>query len=131
MNPKELTATSPLTLEAVKTQFDHWRATRARGSRTPSHLWQAVQGLTEKYAYDQIGSTLNINPRRLRAKLEKQSHQPSTLLKAEFVEVPLSPLALSSSSSSSPKPKTFNSDAYAHTTLEFTRPDGLALKASG
>ena len=127
----EFSSSNPLTLESVKIQFDHWRSTRARGSKTPKHLWEAVQGLTKMYACEQISSTLNINPHRLRTKLAKQLHQSSDLLKTDFVEILLSPSASPFSHSPSPEPKTFNPDAYVRATLEFTRPDGLALKASG
>ena len=131
MTFNEFSSPAPLTLESVKIQFDHWRSIRARGSKTPKHLWEAIQGLAKMYDYEQIASTLNINPRRLRAKLQKPPYQCSDSLKTDFVEVPL--LSLTSSSSHSPPsgPKTFNSDGYARSTIEFTRPDGLALKASG
>lgn len=122
---------TPLTLESVKIQFDQWRSTRTRGSKTPKHLWEAAQSLTKMHAYEQIASTLNINPHRLRSKLEKQSHQSSALLKTDFVEIPLSPLAPSFPHPPSPGPKNFNLDGYARATLELTRQDGLALKASG
>jgi len=131
MTFNEFPPSTPLTLESVKIQFDHWRSTRARGSKTPKHLWEAAQSLTKTYAYEQIASTLNINPHRLHAKLEKQSHQSSALLKSDFVDIPLSPLASSFPHSLPPGSKTFNPDSYARTTIELTRPDGLALKASG
>jgi hypothetical protein len=129
MTSNELSSTVPLTLETVKIQFDHWRLTRARGAKTPKHLWEAIQELTKIYAHEQIASTLNVNLHWLRTKLEKQSHQPSALLKTDFVEIPLSPLT--SSYPPSPEPKTLKSDVCAPIILEFTRPDGLALKASG
>lgn len=131
MTFNEVPSPDPLTLESVKMQFDHWRSIRARGSKTPKHLWQAIQTLTQRYAYEQIAETLNINLYRLRAKLEKQEQQSSSLLKTDFVEIPLSPLTSPFPHTPSPGPKTFNPDGYARTTLEFTRPDGLALKASG
>lgn len=131
MTFNEFPPSTPLTLESVKIQFDHWRSTRTRGSKTPKHLWEAAQSLTKMYAYEQIASTLNINPHRLRAKLEKQSYQSSASLKTDFVEIPLSSLNSSFSPSPPSGPKPFNPDGYARTTIELTRPDGLALKASG
>lgn len=131
MTFNEFSSPAPLTLESVKIQFDHWRSTRARGSKTPKHLWEAIQSLTKMYAYEQIASTLNISPRWLRAKLERQPHQSSDLLKTDFVEIPLSSLTPSSPHSPPPGLKPFIPDGYARTIIEFIRPDGLALKASG
>jgi hypothetical protein len=131
MTFKESPSSQPLTLETVKAQLDRWRATRVKGNRMPKHLWEAVSGLTKQYAYSLIASELKINPHRLRAKIEKQSRQASSLSKIDFIEIPLSPLTSPFAHPPSSKPNTFDSHAHAAGILEVTRPDGIALKVSG
>jgi hypothetical protein len=127
INP--LPSSNPITLEAVKIQFDHWRATRAKGSKMPKHLWEALAALTRQHTYGQLASELKINPHRLRSKLEKQSQQASPLSKSDFVEVPLAPFPAFPSPCSGPEG--YYPYPHAQGTFEFTRPDGTSLKASG
>jgi hypothetical protein len=116
------------TLEAVKIQLDRWRATKGKGSRTPKHLWEAIKTLTKHHTYSQISSQLKINPHRLQAKMEEQ-YQQDAFLKTDFIEVPLlPPLASSLTHPHPPEQQPFQSHRG---TLEFTRPDGTAFKASG
>lgn len=124
LNP--LPSSNPLTLEAVKVQLDHWRETRVKGDRMPKYLWNALAGLTKQYSCSQIASELKINPYRLRDKMAKQSKQAS-LSATEFVEVSLTPFA----NPLSAEQKTFYPHSHMQGTLEVTRPDGAALKASG
>jgi hypothetical protein len=122
-----LSSSNSLTLEAVKVQFDHWRETRVKGNKIPKYLWDALINLTNQYSYKQIASELKINPYRLRSKIEKQSQQVPSLEKPDFVEIPL----FSFPNSSPLEPRTFCPHSYAQGTIEFTRPDGTILKASG
>jgi hypothetical protein len=106
---------TPLTLESVKAKFTHWRATRVKGNRFPKPLWEDVKHLTKLYDYKQIASELKLNPNRLRLKIEKALSKGSSFpSKSNFIEFPLPPLS-----------------PHVEGTLEFTRPDGTILKASG
>ena len=115
-----LPSSEPIPLKNAKTQFAQWRETRVKGERIPNALWETAFLLTKKYGYRKIASELDLNPHRLRAKMEKQSQQISSVEKSNFVEVPLASL-------SSPFPQSPPGEA----SLEFTRPDGTNLKASG
>ena len=126
MTFNEFPSSNPLKLEAVKIQFDQWRATRAKGSRTPKYLWEAVRSLTKYYTYSQIAAELKINSRRLQAKIQEHCQQGS---KTDFIEVPLIPLSSPHLSSPPQEQRTFQS--HAHGILEVTRPDGTTVKASG
>lgn len=130
MTFNELHSPNPLTLESVKTQLDHWRTTRVKGARIPKHLWEALKSLTKHYSYSQIASELKINSHRLRAKIEdEQSKQTDSPSSNNFIELPLSHLAPPLPHPPSPWQKT--SQSHAQGILELTRPDGIALKASG
>ena len=90
---------------------------------------EAIKALTKQHTYNQIASELKINPHRLQAKMEEQ-YQQDSFLKTNFIEVPLlPPLASSFVRPHSPEQQTFQS--HTQGTLEFTRPDGTAFKASG
>lgn len=133
MSFNELHSSHPLTLETVKCQLDHWRATRVKGNKIPEHLWDALQKLTKHYSYRQIASELKINPHRLRAKIEKEQphQQTSPLPKSNFIEVPLNPLPFPFAHPPSLEPGAFDPHGYAGGILEVTRQDGLSIKASG
>jgi hypothetical protein len=119
-----------LTLESVKSQLAHWRATRVKGNRIPSSLWDAVKNLAKLHDYNQIASELKINPSRLRKKIES-SHQDSSLSASpHFVEISLPPLASSPSEAPSLEQKIFYPRIHTGS-LELTRVDGTILKASG
>lgn len=119
----------PIPLKNAKTQFAQWRETRVKGERIPNALWEAVFLLTKKYGYRKIASELDLNLHRLRAKMEKQSQQISSVEKADFVEVPLPSLSSPFPQSPPGEQKAFIPCGSA--SLEFTRPDGTILKASG
>jgi hypothetical protein len=119
----------PVPLKNVKTQFAQWRATRVKGKRIPNTLWELVLPLTKKYGYKKVATELDLNPHRLRAKMEKQSQQISSLEESDFGEVPLPSLSSPFPQSSHGEQKIFI--PCGSTSLEFTRSDGTILKASG
>lgn len=130
MTANESTLSSSPILESVKSQFAQWRATRVKGNRIPSSLWDAARGLTRSYNYKQIASELKINPNRLCKKIGDLSHQgDSRPASSPFVKVSLPPL------SSSPEAPSLEQKIFyplIHTgSIELTRVDGTILKASG
>lgn len=66
-----------LTLEAVKSRFDHWRATRTKRSKIPDTLWDDVRQLSKKYGYSQLSSQLGISYPQLHAHLGERDQQSS------------------------------------------------------
>lgn len=129
MSLNDLSPPEPITLETVKRQFERWRSTRVSGSRVPKHLWDAVWPLTKQYTYSQLGSELKISPLRLRAKMQQHSQVQASLPKNNFVDVPLTALIPPAPQPPSLEQKGLHPPIVR--TLEFTRPDGTALKASG
>lgn len=126
MTFNESPSSNSLTLEAVKIQFDHWRTTRVKGSRTPKYLWEAVRSLTKHYTYSHIATELKINSHRLQAKIQEHCRQDS---KTDFIEVPLLPLSSPHLIPSPQEQQIFQS--HAQGILEVTRPDGTTVKACG
>jgi len=153
-----------ITLETVKAQLEHWRATSPKGARIPKHLWESISSLTKHYHHNHIASELKVNRARLRAKIDQPpqpgiqprfQHQPQTQLQqaalanTNFIELPISHLTHSFPSppfspappypSSPPSlglgleltPEQTAPKSYTQGTIELTRPDGVALKASG
>lgn len=119
LNP--LSSQHPITLESIKGQLDHWRQTRTKGNRVPKHLWDDAVTLAKHLDYKQIATELRISPHRLRQKIESQTLQTPSLSTPDFVEFPLSSFPILPHSQQS----------QTQGTLEFTRPDGTTLKASG
>lgn len=129
MISKKLSSSSEsATLEEVKAQFDHWRATRSKNKRMPHTLWEAASHLIKQHDYREVATELNLNPNRLRTVIkqyfQKKLEESS---KPDFVELSLS----SFSPSSPPSLEQKKSDPPTCGTLECTRPDGAILKTSG
>lgn len=60
-----------LTLEEVKSHFDHWRATRTKKrERIPEYLWGKVETLIERYSIADITKTLSINTGQMKDNLK-------------------------------------------------------------
>jgi hypothetical protein len=119
-----------LTLDDVKAQLDQWRQTRIKGQRIPKHLWQAITDLTKHHSYRQIASHLKINSYSLKIKLQGL-YQPVSepeKNKPGFVEIPLFSVAPEFPNAQSLEHKFL---PHQESALEFTRPDGMYLKASG
>lgn len=49
-----------LTLEAVKSEFDEWRATKKPGEQIPQRLWNLAKPLTKRYTRSQIAYQLRL-----------------------------------------------------------------------
>ncbi len=129
MISKELSSSSePTTLEEVKAQFDHWRATRSKNKKMPSTLWEAASQLIKQYDYRQIAAELNLNPNKLHTVIKQYFQKKSAeASKHDFVELSVPSFSLSSLPSVEQK----KAEPPTGTTLECTRPDGAVLKASG
>ncbi len=120
-----------LSLEQVKEQFSHWRTTRAKRGRIPDDLLEAVDRLIQQQTYSDryIAAELGLNYQQLKFRLRHRckKNEPSLPL-SDFIELPLSPVTLTPSQPLSLEQRIF----YPCTgTIELTRSDGTALKASG
>jgi hypothetical protein len=116
-------SSDPITLEAVKFQFDQWRKTRSKRCKVPECLWNDVKQLSKQYSYSQISSQLRISYQQLHAHLTQDlpntqvssqppfisAHIPSTQSLPHLPEWPL------------PSPST----------IEIQGLDGLSFKAIG
>lgn len=72
---------NPLTLDEVKSQFDHWRATRIKKrERIPKSLWDEVKMLIDRYSLSDITKILSINTGQIKDNLKIAT-------KINFVEV--------------------------------------------
>jgi hypothetical protein len=114
INQDSNNTTSPLQLESVVNQFEHWRATRGRRGRIPDSLWSSVALLMNQYSHNEIASALRLNHAQMKARvlpfLSQVSHTSAT-----FVEYPL-PSPISSVGSCM---------------MEFTCKNGFGVKISG
>jgi hypothetical protein len=50
-----------LTLEAVKGEFNHWRAIKKPGDQIPARLWDLARKLTKQYKPSQIAYRLRLS----------------------------------------------------------------------
>jgi len=56
-----------LSLDEVKSQFEHWRATRTKQrERIPEYLWSHVKTLIDRYALQDITQALRINTSQIK-----------------------------------------------------------------
>lgn len=60
------TGTEELTLNEVKSHFDHWRTTRPRREKIPKDLWDKVKPLIDQYPISKITKVLSINTQQIR-----------------------------------------------------------------
>ena len=121
-----------LTLEQVKERFSLWRKTRAKRSKIPEELWEAVSRLIkeQRYASRQVAVELGLNYQQMQSKVGNAPEQKCLSPQApDFIKVPLSPISSSSSHPLSLEQKIFYPRPVG--TLEIVRPDGAVLKASG
>lgn len=88
INQNNSNTTSTTQLEAVVSQFEHWRATRGKRGRIPDSLWSLVAPLMEQYNHNEIASALRLNHAQMKERvlpfLSQVPHKSST-----FVEYPL------------------------------------------
>jgi len=60
-----------LSLDDVKTHFEHWRATRIKQrERIPQHLWEEVKTLLDRYLLSEITTALRINTSQIKYNLK-------------------------------------------------------------
>jgi len=68
------------TLEEVKQAFEHWRATRFKKGKIPSHLWQQVKPLLSQYNISTVAQALNMNTKTIKDNLHLDEN-------IQFIEV--------------------------------------------
>lgn len=132
-------SSEPITLEIVKVRLAQWRTTRVKGERIPNSLWKIILPLTKEYGYQKLAAELNLNPHRLRMQIERctKNSYSSSSKAPDFIELPFSSLSrsclqkpsLKRASEQTLEQKIFLPRETGN--LEFTRPDGAILKASG
>ena len=114
MNQNNSDTPSSSQLEAVASQFEHWRATRGKRGRIPDALWALVAPLMGQYNHNEITAALRLNHAQMKERvlpfLSQMPHTPAT-----FVEYPL------------PSP----ASSMESCVVEFTCKNGSALKISG
>lgn len=112
INPRK----SLITLEFVKSNFDHWRETRKCRSKVPDELWEYVKLLYPQYRITKLCTTLKLSPKDFKLKLMSPvSDQTESVSFAQCV-LPIS----------------FHEDKKDKDgTLEFIRRDGSILKLNG
>ncbi len=60
-----------LTLEEVKSHFEHWRTTRTKlRERIPQYLWEEVKTLIDRYSLADITKVLRINTYQIKDNLK-------------------------------------------------------------
>jgi hypothetical protein len=109
----------PITLDEVKSHFDHWRATRTKKrERIPKSLWDEVKILIGRYSLSDITKILSINTGQIKDNLKIES-------KINFIEV--------RTESSSALPERSITSIFGHKqtcSIELSRANGVALKIS-
>lgn len=105
-----------ITLEFVKSKFDHWRETRKRRSKIPDELWEYAKLLYPQYRITKLCHTLKLSSKDFRLKLMS----------------PVSAQAESVSFAQCVLPVSFHEDKKIEDgTLQFIRRDGSILKLNG
>src|SRR5438128_1747686 len=62
---------NPLTLEEVKSHFEHWRTTRTKlRERIPQYLWGEVKTLMDRYSLADITKVLRVNTYQIKDNLK-------------------------------------------------------------
>jgi hypothetical protein len=60
-----------LSLDDVKTHFEHWRTTRIKQrERIPQYLWEEVKTLLDRYLLSEITTALRINTSQIKDNLK-------------------------------------------------------------
>jgi hypothetical protein len=104
-----------LSLDDVKTHFEHWRATRTKmRERIPQYLWDEVKTILDRYPLADITKILRINNYQIKDNLKINT-------KIDFAEVRIDSL-----NSSQYPPLSFSSKDTC--SIELHRPNGVMLK---
>ncbi len=77
-----------ITLETVKQQFKHWRASRNHRSRIPDELWEAAASLSGHYSIHYISRSLGVNHSALRDRIAARSMRENREIQTCFIELP-------------------------------------------
>jgi hypothetical protein len=114
-----MTTPIPTDLFNLKCQFEDWRKTRTKRSKTPNHLLNAAADLLDRYSAPRICQICKINPRTFR-RHSASSSAPSMLEAAPVTQ--FFPLSLSIPQSELQSP--------GDCRLLLERPDGARLSIS-
>lgn len=79
------TSAQPLTLDAVKQQFDDWRSQRGTVGSFPEELWRSAIDLLDHYSVKEITRELKITKAQLEDR--KQRYQPAPISNKSFVDL--------------------------------------------
>jgi hypothetical protein len=108
---------NPLTLDEVKSHFDHWRTTRTKKrERIPMSLWEEVGMLIGYYSLSDITKTLSINTGQIKDNIKLET-------KIDFVEVKNKPLSIQHQQITTPF-----LDYKQICSIELSRVNGTTLK---
>ena len=85
-------------LEAVRQQFEHWRANRKNSrSRIPDELWQAAKDLSATYSINKVAKTLRLSYEDLKKRIHLHHDLSSTdKTSSPFVELKWNPSSMQS-----------------------------------
>ena len=100
-----------ITLEAVTTEFKHWRETRSKQGKIPEALWDKVIQLLEHHSIAELTRVLRLSHEQIRTKLSCHQSPKSSA----FVE--LEPLTL----------KEENNNINLGSKVELKRADGASM----
>lgn len=110
---------NPLSLEEVKSHFEHYRATRSKTrEKIPQHLWDKVKSLLDRYQLQEITKVLGLNTYQIRDNLGIKP-------KVNFAEAKIEPSTILSNRallSAIDKGQTYS--------IELQRPNGTFLRVS-
>lgn len=107
------------TLEEVKSDFDHWRATRTKRCKIPMYLWDKVKPLLGRYPLSAIANALSVNTIQIRENLEIDA------TRINFIEVKTESLAAPAK-----QPITALCENTQTCLIELHRVNGAVLKVS-
>ena len=114
-----MTTNIPSDLDDLRRQFEAWRETRTKRSKTPEHLLNAATELLDRYSVSLICRVCRISPRLLRRQTSSAPSSCSRFQAPEFIPLPLAiPQAA------------FSTQAQADFKLLLERPDGARLTLS-
>lgn len=86
--------TEPASLQSLARRFMTWRATRPRGQRIPTELWQAATALARIHGINPTVAALKLNYYDLQRRLHSgEACRGGSSPAAIFVEVPSVPLS--------------------------------------